>query len=195
MPGGPPRIESRQLLEQRPRRRDTERHILHAQALVGRVDVRVGERKAGDDRRDAPLGQRRGDRESAAGAGQRRPHPEHPLERTQAELDGRRVGRDERGRGGGEQLDLELGARRRGGAQEPVDLGRDLVGILAGRQPDRQVRVGAHRDHRLLGVWRAGLDPVDVERRLGERPHIEVLGRPRVGRPRALVGQLAGAGR
>ena len=43
-------------------------------------------------------------------------------------------------------------------------------------------------------MGRAALDPVDVERGLGERPHVEVLRGARIRRARALVGELAGAG-
>ena len=57
----PPRaaLKTCQLLEQRPRRRDPLIHVLHAQTLVGRVDVRVREREAGDDRRDPLVAQGR----------------------------------------------------------------------------------------------------------------------------------------
>ena len=65
--------------------------------------------------------------------------------------------------------------------------GRDLLDLLPGREPDREVRDRLDRQHRLLQVRRAALDAVHVERGLGERAEVELLGRARVGRPRALL--------
>ena len=51
-------VEPVEILEQRARGGDPERDVLGQEPLVGRVDVGVGQREAGDDRRDAPIGER-----------------------------------------------------------------------------------------------------------------------------------------
>ena len=71
-------------------------------------------------------------------------------------------------------------------AQQPLDLGHDLLRPLARREPDREVRLGDDRDHRLLELRRAALDAVHVDRRLGPRADVELLGgrsRPSAWRP------------
>src|SRR5262249_19221841 len=82
---------------------------------------------------------------------------------------------------------VDLRPRRRRFAQEALDDRRDLVDVLARRQANRDVRDRLDGKHRLLQHGRAGCDPVHVERRLGERPQIEVLGCALVLRPCALV--------
>ena len=57
-----------------------------------------------------------------------------------------------------QSLDLDIGARGRGLAQQPLDLRRDHLRILAGREPDRHIRLGLHREHGLLQLRRAALD-------------------------------------
>ena len=57
--------------------------------------VRVGQREAAEDGRDALLDQRGDDREGAAGADEQRPVPERLLEGVERQLDRPRVGRDE----------------------------------------------------------------------------------------------------
>ncbi len=72
-----------------------------------------------------------------------------------------------------------VGALGRCLAQEALELRHDLLDVLTRREPDRDVRDRLDRQHRLLQVRRAGRDPVHVERRLGERPTVEVLRGPR----------------
>ena len=144
---------------------------------------------------DALVGERRHDRQRAAGADQRRPAAERALERVEPELDHLRVGRDEPGRSRRPQLDLDVRAGRSAFTQQPLDDGRDLLDLLPGRETDRHVRDRLDRQHRLLQERRAGRDAVHVDRRLGERAQVEV-GRGRgVLRPRALLGELVAAGR
>ena len=104
-------------------------------------------------------------------------------------------GRDEAGRRRRKARDLELRARGRRLAQQALDLAGDRLDLLAGREPDRDVRLSEDRQDRLLELRRAALDAVHVERRLGERAQVELLGRLRVGGPRALVCEQLGARR
>ena len=110
-----------------------------------------GEREAGDDRRDALVDERRHDRQRAAGADEQRAAAHRLLEGVRAELHRLRVGRHEARRPRTRAArTLELGALGRGLAQQPLDRGRDLLDVLAGREPDREVRLGRDRQHRLL---------------------------------------------
>ena len=196
-----PGTESRRLRARRARGRargrgDPERHVLGEQPLVRRVDVRVGQAEAGDDRRDPLVRERRHDRQRPAGADQRRPDAERPLERVEPELDRLRVRRHEPGRRRGPAARSRARARP---ARPRAAAARARRAISStcwpGREPDREVRDRLDRQHRLLQVRRAALEAVDVERRLGERAQVELLGGARVGRPRALLGELVGARR
>ena len=71
---------------------------------------------------------------------------------------------------------LELGAVGSGLAEQSVERGRDLVDVLARREPDREVRLRRDRQHGLLQHRRAARDPVHVERGLGGRAQVELLG-------------------
>ena len=157
--------------------------------------MRVGQAEAGDHGRDAVVGERRDDRERAAAANQGGPLAKRALERVEAELDGLRVRRHESRRRRGPQLDLDVGACRGGGAEDPLDLGRDLFHLLAGREADRHVRDRLHGQDGLLEERRAGRDTVHVHGRLGKRAQVEVLGGAAVLRARTLLGELVGAGR
>ena len=124
-----------------------------------------------------------------------RPHAEHLLEGVEPELHGGRVGRHEPGRRLRPDLDLHLGALRRRLAEQPLE-GRDDDGrILVADEPDRDVRLGLDRDHRLLQGRRAALDAVHVDGRLGPGADVELLGRLRVGRTRPGRGDLGRPGR
>src|SRR2546423_1341833 len=83
--------------------------------------------------------------------------------RVEYELNRRRLGIDEPWGRGREPRDLELCALRGGLAQQPLDLRCDLLGILARREPDREVRVRLHRQHGLLEVRGTAVDPIHVD--------------------------------
>ena len=87
-------------------------------------------------------------------------------------------------------LDLDLGAFRRRLAEQTLEDRGDLVGLLPGREPDRDVRLAHDRDHRLLEVRRPAGEAVDVDRRLGPGADVELVGRGRVRRSGALAGKL-----
>ena len=74
---------------------------------------------------------------------------------------------------------------------------RDLLDVLAGREADREVRLGQHRQHRLLQLRRAALDPVHVDARARPRCAGRTPPPPRVGgrapRPRRAPGPPAAA--
>ena len=53
---------------------------------------------------------------------------------------------------------------------------RDGLDVLPRREPDGDVGLGSGREHGLLQVGLAALDPVDVDGRLGERARVELLG-------------------
>ena len=71
----------------------------------------------------------------------------------------------------------------------------DRVAILPRREPDRDVRSSLDRKHRLHEIGRPARDAVHVERRVGERTEVELLGGARGDRNRAVVRELVGAGR
>ena len=83
--------------------------VLDEEALVRRVDVRLGQREAAEDRVDALLRERRHERDRAADARQQRAHAERLLERVE-----RRAGRQarRRGRGRGSSRPTRSRARR-----------------------------------------------------------------------------------
>ena len=85
--------------------------MLDEQPLVRRVEVSLGEVEAGDDRRNAPVGERRDDRQGPARAEEQRPDAERALERVLAEPDRRRVGRDQPRRRGRPEVDLDVAPR------------------------------------------------------------------------------------
>ena len=109
------------------------------------MDVRVRQRKAGQDRGNALVGERRHDRQRAAAADEERPGPDRALERVKTELDGRRFRIDETGRCGREAGHLQLRALRRRLPQQPLGFGRDLLRVLPRGKPDREVRVRLDR--------------------------------------------------
>ena len=137
------------------------------------------------------------DRQRAAGADQRRPHAERPA-RTRPGRAGSRRRRAARRRGAPSRQQLDLKLARRPARRSRIscwNAAAIVSDLLAGREPHRHVGRGANRQHRLLAVRGPALDPVDVERRLGERADVELLGGARVGRAGALLGELVGAGR
>ncbi len=92
-----------------------------------------------------------------------RTFPERTLEGVLRQLDGGRLGRDEPRWSRRPALDLELGAFGGRLAQEPLEGCGDLVDVLARRKPDGDVRLGVHREHRLLKDRRAAGEAVHVE--------------------------------
>ena len=91
-------------------------------------------------------------------------------------------------------LDLELCARRGCVAEEPLERGADLVGVLARGEPDRDVRLGEDRQHRLLEDGLAAGEPVHVDRGAREGAVVEGLGGLVVHRPRARLAEHDRAG-
>ena len=61
--------------------------------------------------------------------------------------------------------------------QQPVEHRRDRGDGLAVCEPERQIRLGAGRQHGLLELRRTALDPVDVERGLAPRAQVELRAR------------------
>ena len=59
--------------------------------------------------------------------------------------------------------------------------------VLAGREPDRDVRLGLDRQHGLDELRRASCEPMHVDRRLGPGAHVEVLARCGIHRAGALL--------
>ena len=114
--------------------------------------------------------------------------PIDALEGVEPELDRLRIRRDEPRRGEDDSRSTSIArARGRGLVEQPLERLGDLVDLLPGREPDREIRDRLDREHRLLKVRRAALEPVHVECRLGERPEVELLGGAvRSSRPRAL---------
>ena len=55
-------------------------------------------------------------------------------------------------------------------AQDALERRGDLVDVLAGREPDGDVRLGGDRKHRLLQDRLAAGDAIHVHRRAGQRP-------------------------
>ena len=169
-----------------------ERHVLDQHALVRRVDVALGQRDAAEDRRDPLVDERRDDRQRPAGADEQRPPPEHLLERVLRELASPAAS-------AGTSAAAAPTTSARPSTSAPAGAAsrrsrstsrRDLVRILSGRQADRDVRLRVHRQHRLLQLRRAALDPVHVDRRLGARcARRSRRAASRVRRPRALVAQ------
>ena len=106
---------------------DAERDVPRRNVLVGRVDVRVRQREARDDRRDSLVGQCRDDRQRATGADQRRARAEHALEGVLAELDRAGIGRHDSRPSRRQALHVEIGALRGGGADQLFEGRRDRV--------------------------------------------------------------------
>ena len=117
---------------------DPERDVLGDEPLVRRVDVRVGQAEAGDDRRDPLVGERGHDRQrsarsgSAPAGGRARARTRRARAGSRRESGGTSPGGDD-----DQQLDLELGARRRRLAEQPLELGRDLA------RPSGRARAGS----------------------------------------------------
>ena len=153
------------------------------------MDVRAGEREAGEDRGNAPVGERGDERDRPAGAEEERAAAEDALEGVLGEADGGSVRRDQPRRGGRPPLDLQLGALGRSLAQEALERRGDLLDVLPGREPDGDVGLGENRQDCLLEDGLAAVDPVDVDRRGGERAEVELVGRLRVQRLRAGFGE------
>ena len=112
-----------------------------------------------------------------------------PLEGVLRELDRRRVRRDQPRGARRPALDVELRAVGHGLAQEALERRGDPLEVLPGREPDRDVRVRLDREDGLLEVGLAAVDAVHVHGGPGERPQVELLGRPRVQRPRSVAGE------
>ena len=113
---------------------------------------------------------------------------ERALERVEGELDRRRVRRHEPRLAPRPELDLDVRAL----AAPPRAASRSNAGAIAsGSWPGaRRIETFASASTGstvFCSTRRAALDPVDVERRLGPRAQVELLGRARVRRPRALV--------
>ena len=146
-----------------------------------------GEVEAGDDRRDALVDERGDDRQGAARADEQRPAAERALEGVLAEPDRRRVGRDQAGRRRGQRstsTSAPAGAASRSSRSTPARSPRRPVPARAGSRGSPRPPTG------ITVFWsmrRAALDAVDVERGLGRRAQVELLGRPRIRRRGALA--------
>ena len=67
--------------------------------------------------------------------------------------------------------------------------------VLAGREPDREVRLRGHRDRRVREPRLAAEDAVHVDRRLGRRAQMELVRSAGVVRHRARIAKRLGTGR
>ena len=126
------------------------RQVLDRQLLVRRVDARLGERDARQDDGHPALRQRGHDRERAAAADEQRLAAEDLLERLQAELDRRRLRVDDRGRRAAVVAKVDLGAGGRGVVDQLLDRLADRLDLLAGGEPDGEVRLGRGDRRRVL---------------------------------------------
>ena len=188
---GRPRARSPQLgelLVERPRRGRALFERDHAgRTRWARAASSSGEAEAGDDRRDAALGERGQHGQRAAAAHERGRRAGGAFDRAPRRLQGgqRRVERARLGAVG-----AEAAARRPPAGASRSSCSRlrgDLVGALAADDPHGQVGAGRRDDDR---ARLAALDLVDVERRLGRGADVELGRGAGVGRAGADAGEL-----
>ena len=108
----------------------------------GRVERVVGEAEAGDDRGDAALGERGQHGQRAAGADERGPAAGGPLERAARGLQRGQLG-IERARLGAVGAEDQLGALGQRVAQQPLEVGGDLLASAGRRRSARTARPSA----------------------------------------------------
>ena len=140
---------------------------LHAQALVRRVDVRLRQRDAAEDRRDAVLAERGDDRQRPARAREQRPPPITCSNASSAICTAGSSGETSPGSRRRRQLDVDLRTRGRRLAHEPLDLvARSFATSWPGASRTEKFACAATGTV-VFGAGLAAEDAVHVDRGLG----------------------------
>ena len=144
------------------------------EVLVGGVQLRGGAREASDDRRDPFCAERGGNGNRPTAPREHGPHPKHRLEGVLRQSNRRSLGIDPGRFPGRPELELELGARRKGVAKETLDDRPDDCRGLTRSKTHGEVGVGLDGQHRLLEHRRPAGHAVQLDGRLARRPEPEV---------------------
>ena len=150
-----------------------------------------GGAKPREDRRDALVRERGHDRQRAAGAHEQRPRAERLLERLEAEPD-RRASGGTRPAGAADDTARPRARRPRAPPRGAAARRRGAISrLLARREPDREVRLGRRPGApSSAACGEPPTIPFTSTAGSASRAQVELLGRARVGRARALVGEL-----